>query len=173
MKQSRVMSFIESIINIVVGFGISLAAQAVFLPLLGVPIPWTANLIFAVIMTAISIARSYVLRRVFEALHIRRPLSPFMQAVIAERFRQIDGEGWSTHHDDEHDPGVLARAGAAYLTGDPARWPWSDEWWKPASDRRRNLVKGCALAIAEGERHDRNRNRKAEASIAQASRGWV
>lgn len=45
-------------------------------------------------MTMISIARSYVLRRLVEALHIRRPLSPFMQAVIAERYRQVEVERW-------------------------------------------------------------------------------
>src|SRR5690606_26807272 len=102
-------------INIVVGFGISMAAQAVFLPMLGVPVPWHANFIFALIMTAISIVRSFTLRRLFEALHIRRPLSPFMQAVVAERYRQQDVEGWDSAHDDEHARGDLARAGAAYL----------------------------------------------------------
>jgi uncharacterized membrane protein (DUF485 family) len=166
MKQSKVMSLVESVINIVVGFGISLAAQIYFLPLLGVQISLSQNITFALIMTVISIARSFVLRRVFEALHIRRPLSPFMQAVIAERFRQIEGEGWSTEHDDAHAPGELARAGACYADraglpgrsrGDlPARWPWSWEWWKPAGFRR-DLVRAGALIIAEGEKFDRNR----------------
>lgn len=162
------MSFVESLINIVVGFGLSCAAQAIFLPMLGVPIPWHVNLIFAVIMTVISIARSYGLRRLFEALHIRRPLSPFMQAVVSERFRQVEAEGWSQDHDDKYAGGVLAVAGAAYALGarlraqgmkvndPPACWPWSRDWWKP-TDMRRDLVKACALIMAEGERIDRNR----------------
>lgn len=168
MKQSRTASLIESVINILVGFGIAVAAQAIFLPLLGVPIPLAANLGFAAIMTAISIARSYALRRLFEALHIRRPLSPFAQAVIAERFRQIEAEGWSTAHDDEHEPGEMAEAGAAYAQcagvaaednrTPPPSWPWSPEWWKPR-DFRRDLVRAGALIIAEGERHDRTRRR--------------
>ncbi|MET4307918.1 hypothetical protein [Bradyrhizobium sp. RT4b] len=166
MKQSKFMSLVESVINIVVGFGISLAAQVYFLPLLGVTISFRQNLTFALIMTAVSIARSFALRRVFEALHIRRPLSPFMQAVIAERFRQVEGEGWSTEHDDAHAPGELARAGGCYadraglpgrsLSDIPARWPWSRDWWKPAGFRR-DLVRAGALIIAEGEKFDRNR----------------
>lgn len=179
MKQSRVMSFVESIINIVVGFGISVAAQAIFLPLLGVPIPWRANLAFAVIMTVISIARSYVLRRLFEALHIRRPLSPFMQAVIAERFRQVEAEGYDATHDNEHDDGELARAGAAYAIQAGSHvhadrrssgiWEIANRVWPfgvpmKLYSFRRDLVRACALIIAEGDRHDRMRKgRKGEA----------
>lgn len=168
MKQSKLMSWLESLINIAVGFGISLTAQMFFLPLLGVAIDFHQNLFFALIMTVISLLRSFVLRRIFEALHIRRPLSPFMQAVVAERFRQIEGEGWSTAHDDqEHVAGDLACAGSYYarFAGNPERseppggWPWSDRWWKPAGFRR-DLVKGCALIIAEGDKFDRNRKRK-------------
>jgi hypothetical protein len=168
MKQSKWMSMLESIINIVVGFGISMTAQAVFLPMLGVPIPWHANFIFALIMTAISIVRSFTLRRLFEAMHIRRPLSPFVSAVIAERFRQIEQEGWSTEHDDQHVAGELARAGGLYavhahvqgrsLMHVPADWPWSRAWWKPV-DFRRNLVKSAAMIIAEGEKFDRSKRK--------------
>lgn len=179
MKQSKLMSLAESVINILVGFGISLAAQGFFLPLLGVAVSFRQNLLFALIMTVISIARSYLLRRVFEALHIRRPLSPFMQAVIAERFRQIEQEGWSHEHDDQHVIGELAIAGAAYakearlhiridgarageplngarLSGPPSWWAWSLDWWKPTGFRR-DLVKACALIVAEGEKSDRSR----------------
>ena len=38
MKQSRAMSLAESVINIAVGFSVSLAAQVYFLPLLGVTV---------------------------------------------------------------------------------------------------------------------------------------
>lgn len=162
MKQSRVMSLVESVVNILAGFGISLAAQVFFLPLLGVSISFSQNLQFALIMTAVSIARSYLLRRVFEALHIRRPLSAFMQACIAERYRQIEGEGWSREHDlNEHLTGELGNAGACYIkhagaapgSPAPAMWRWDEQWWKPAGIRR-DLVRGVALAIAEGERFD-------------------
>lgn len=164
MKQSKVMSLVESIINIAVGFGISLAAQINFLPLLGVTVSFQQNLSFALIMTAISIVRSYTLRRLFEALHIRRPLSPFMRACIAERFRQVDEEGWSAEHDDAHARGELARAGATYALHagtasetTPHEWPWDGLWWKPHGYRR-DLVRSVALVFAEGDRFDRNRH---------------
>lgn len=167
MKQSHAASLIESLVNIAVGLGLSLFFQATVLPLLGVPMPWRVNLTFAAVMTAVSIARSFTLRRLFEAMHIRRPLSPFMQAVVAERYRQIEIEGWSANHDDEHPPGCIAQAGGAYAiaagqprTNPPAIWPWADEWWKPR-DFRRDLVRAGALILAEGERFDRNRNKRA------------
>lgn len=104
--------------------------------------------------------------------------------VQAERRRQIEAEGWVPEHDDEHDGGELAAAGAAYALhaadqlnpysqgdgGDeaPIFWPWHDgiagrgegpektkpAWWKPTTARR-DLVKACALALAEIERLDR------------------
>ncbi len=164
MKQSKFMSMLETSLSTAVGFGISLTAQWYFLPLLGVTISLQQNFFFAVIMTVVSLARGFVLRRIFEALHIRRPLSPFMQAVVAERFRQIEVEGWSLERDDNHRRGDLAGAGASYAIGThsggpPAIWPWSPEWWKP-KDYRRNLVVGTALLIAEGEKFDRSKTRK-------------
>lgn len=181
MKQSKIMSLVESVINIAVGFGVGLLGQMIFLPLLGVSISFSQNIVFALIMTVISIARSYLLRRLFEALHIRRPLTPFMHAVIAERYRQIEEEGWALDHDDKHDQGELAQAGGAYVIYAAAQvrnfrrvlqrwadqhadydapdcWPWTGQWWKPVKgDYRRNLVKGCALIVADGDRFDRNR----------------
>jgi hypothetical protein len=164
------MSFIESVINIAVGFGLSIALQAIVLPLLGVQIPLAANLAFALVMTVVSIARQFVLRRLFEALHIRRPLSPAMTAVIAERIRQIEIEGWSTEHDDRHDCGDLASAAACYAScagvnaienvKPPHGWPWEFSWWKPQGFRR-DLVRAGALIVAEIEKFDRNRRRPA------------
>lgn len=167
MKQSRSISLLKSIISTAVGFSLSLLLQWLVLPvLIGAPVPLHANLSFAAIMTAVSIGRGYVLERCFEAMGWRqRPLSPFMQAIIAERHRQVDQEGWSLEHDDAHDRGELARAAGAYLIHAgtesrtvPALWPWDGAWWKPAG-RRRDLVRGGALLIAEGERFDRARNK--------------
>lgn len=101
--------------------------------------------------------------------------------VLAERRRQVTEEWWTPQHDDKHTAGELASAAMAYAcvaTWDdddraPLRerrfgsmfvrnlWPWAKEWWKPTS-RRRDLVKACALLLAEIERLDR-----ASALIAQ------
>lgn len=83
--------------------------------------------------------------------------------VLAERARQIAVEGWTPAHDDEHDGGELARAGAAYAlmatqehkaSRVPGWWPWSLDCWKPKS-RREDLVRAGALILAEIERLDR------------------
>ncbi|MFG9055944.1 hypothetical protein ACEPW9_03700 [Pseudomonas aeruginosa] len=87
--------------------------------------------------------------------------------VQAERRRQVEAEGWTPEHDDEHSHGQMARAAACYaLAGSSApndgtaallvslAWPWDQQWWKPTSARR-DLVKACALALAEIERLDR------------------
>jgi len=168
MKQSKAMSALESGINIAVGLGIAMAANAIILPLVGFPVTLSQNAIIAAFMTVVSFVRSYALRRLFEALHIRTPLSAFTQAVIAERKRQIEVEGWSREHDDfEHMRGDLAHAGGIYAQyahhkpGDipPLLWRWSDAWWKPV-DFRRNLVKSCALIVAEGEKFDRLKSKR-------------
>ncbi|RPX19789.1 hypothetical protein IPC729_15965 [Pseudomonas aeruginosa] len=87
--------------------------------------------------------------------------------VQAERRRQITAEGWTPEHDDEHSHSQMARAAACYaLAGSSApndgtaallvslAWPWDEQWWKP-STARRDMVKACALALAEIERLDR------------------
>lgn len=163
MKQSRLMSWVETCLNTGIGFVIAMATQVLVFPLFGYSPPLSTNFKIACIFTVVSIVRGFVLRRLFEALRIHRHISPFMQAVIAERFRQIEGEGWDFAHDDAHYPGELALAGAAYASScadtPPALWPWENDWWKPAG-LRRNYVKSAALVIAEGEKFDRARKGK-------------
>lgn len=81
--------------------------------------------------------------------------------IIKERVRQIQAEGYSTEHDDEHAQGELAQAAACYCmpirlqpTDTPFGWPWHHRYWNPKS-RRRNLVRAAALIVAEIERLDR------------------
>ncbi|MFU2518243.1 hypothetical protein ACM7PL_29285 [Pseudomonas aeruginosa] len=87
--------------------------------------------------------------------------------VQVERRRQVEAEGWTPEHDDEHSHGQMARAAACYaLAGSSApndgtaallvslAWPWDEQWWKP-STARRDMVKACALGLAEIERLDR------------------
>ncbi len=165
MRQSNLMSLLETALSTVIGFSVALATQIVVFPLFGFHPHLFENIAITAIFTVVSIVRQYLMRRLFEALHIRRPLSPFMQAAIFERFRQIEGEGWSADHDDMHSTGQLAAAGAAYALHAgtqsetvPHDWPWSDGWWKPAGFRR-DLVKATALIIAEGDKFDRDRKR--------------
>lgn len=112
--------------------------------------------------------------------------------VLAERRRQIEAEGWTEAHDDQHTDGGLAAAAACYAmhsaleegirSGHIARycnrtrpfdrfvpdyWPWQMEWWKPTSARR-NLVKAAALLIAEIERLDRAATKTPNAEVSGA-----
>lgn len=68
--QTRLGSIIESWANVVIGFGIQFTAVAFFLPALGIPISIEQNLKLGVFMTVISVARSYVLRRLFNKLRM-------------------------------------------------------------------------------------------------------
>lgn len=95
--------------------------------------------------------------------------------IAAERRRQVEAEGWTAEHDDEHADGSLAKVAAcyaghsaaycnvrldvgmdAYRATEPSMWPgsWARKWWKP-KDPRRDLIRAAALIVAEIERLDR------------------
>ena len=83
--------------------------------------------------------------------------------IAAERKRQVEVEGWTVAHDDEHESGLMARAASCYASphflkplriGVPIGWPWARKWWKPKS-RRRDLIRAAALIVAEIEKLDR------------------
>ena len=68
MKQSRGMSLVEAIANVAVGYGLAVGTQMLVFPLLGVHTTLEQNLTIGAIFTVVSIARSFALRRLFEAL---------------------------------------------------------------------------------------------------------
>lgn len=63
--QTKKQSLTEAITNTAVGFIISLAATFVIFPLVGVESTGTKNVIITVFYTVISIARGYLIRRIF------------------------------------------------------------------------------------------------------------
>jgi hypothetical protein len=71
--QSRLGSFIESLANVVLGYGIAVGAQILIFPLFGVVIPLSSNLAIGIIFTLVSLVRSYLLRRLFNLLHRNLP----------------------------------------------------------------------------------------------------
>lgn len=64
-KQSRAMSAVEAVTNVIVGYLIATAATCVILPLHGYEVTTTKALSISLAFTAISLARSYILRRLF------------------------------------------------------------------------------------------------------------
>lgn len=93
-----------------------------------------------------------------------------IEAIAAERRRQIEDEGWTAEHDDAHSLGEISGAAACYAlsacrpTAQTMKeeinstirviWPWDATWWKP-KDRRSDLVRAGALIAAEIDRLDR------------------
>lgn len=102
---------------------------------------------------------------------------PALADVMTERQRQINAEGWTSEHDDEHENNEMAFAAACYAlyAGNPypgqgytpPEWPWDAEFWRPSTERR-DLVKAGALILAEIERLDRE-SAKATGSVEPRS----
>jgi hypothetical protein len=69
MAQSRMGSFVESVANVVIGYGVAVGAQVVIFPWFGVNLPLQSNLAIGVLFTVVSLVRSYCLRRLFRRLH--------------------------------------------------------------------------------------------------------
>jgi hypothetical protein len=89
--QTRMGSFVEAWANILVGFGINYAANLLVLPWFGFHV--TAGQAFGIglIFTAISLARSYVLRRWFNGLrfgHAPPPPTPEPGSLDALRIER-------------------------------------------------------------------------------------
>jgi hypothetical protein len=68
VKQSRRMSLAEAVANVLLGYGIAVATQAMVFPMFGLQASIEDNLLIGGIFTVVSIARGYTMRRLFEAL---------------------------------------------------------------------------------------------------------
>lgn len=107
-----------------------------------------------------------------------------VELIAAERQRQIEIEGWTPEHDDEHDGNQLAMAAACYASPVPLNakieapcgcreascqhspfgkhiwvpaWPFEAKWDKRGKhDRLRQLTISGALIAAEIDRLQRN-----------------
>lgn len=71
MEQTRLVSLIEALINVLIGFVINFTANMTLFPLFGWEISVAQNIGLGICYTAISIARSYTIRRWFNnGLHV-------------------------------------------------------------------------------------------------------
>lgn len=68
MSQSRRLSAIEAVTNVAVGYGVAVLAQIAFFPLFGIHASLSDNLLIGLLFTVVSLARSYVLRRLFNRI---------------------------------------------------------------------------------------------------------
>ena len=73
--QTRIESLIESIFNILIGYGVALLSQIAIFPMFGINVPISTNLWIGAWFTVISLVRSYVIRRFFNAQLHRASIS--------------------------------------------------------------------------------------------------
>ncbi len=66
MRQSRIMSLVEAAANVVVGYVLAIATQVVVFPWFGIEVALGEHLAIGLIFVGVSLARGYLLRRLFE-----------------------------------------------------------------------------------------------------------
>ncbi|CDK99821.1 conserved protein of unknown function [Magnetospirillum gryphiswaldense MSR-1 v2] len=62
------MSMVEAAANVVIGYGIAVATQVVVFPIFGIHITLADDLAIGLVFAVVSLARGFMLRRVFERL---------------------------------------------------------------------------------------------------------
>ncbi|MFN3576183.1 MAG: hypothetical protein ACK4TJ_04285 [Tabrizicola sp.] len=71
MKQSRLMSLVEAVANVIVGYVLAIATQIVVFPWFGIETGLTEHLTIGLVFVGVSLVRGYLLRRLFEAIRTR------------------------------------------------------------------------------------------------------
>lgn len=67
MTQTKLGSLYEALFNVLIGFSINFVANFYILPLVGFNITVSQNLFIGACFTVVSVARSYIIRRWFNA----------------------------------------------------------------------------------------------------------
>ena len=80
--QSKLDSFIEAWLNVLIGFGVSVLANFVIFPLVGIGASTNQIIAVGIFMTFVSVARSYLVRR-FANKYLAQ-----IRAKIVEFFRK-------------------------------------------------------------------------------------
>ncbi len=105
MKQSRVMSAVESMSNVAVGFFVAVAAQALVFPIFGFHATMGEHFAMGGMFTVVSVVRSYALRRLFEAVRVSSAAEPetekTAQSAVSFRSRRAGA--------DQEEPSSLIR----------------------------------------------------------------
>lgn len=83
--QSRLGSFVEACINVLIGFWINFFANLVILPMVGFHISIAQNFYIGLLYTLVSVARSYCIRRWFNG-YIKKA-----STTIASEIKHVKG----------------------------------------------------------------------------------
>ena len=76
MSQSHRASLLEAVTNVVVGYGLAVGAQLAVFPVFGLVPTLPDSLRIAALFTGLSLARGYLLRRLFEGFTRRASRCP-------------------------------------------------------------------------------------------------
>ena len=71
MKQSRAMSMVEAVADVIVGYALAIATQLAVFPLFGIEAALGEHLAIGLAFVGVSLVRSYALRRLFERIMAR------------------------------------------------------------------------------------------------------
>jgi hypothetical protein len=67
------MSLVEAVANVIVGYGVAVVTQILIFPIFGLHTTLAQNLQMGLLFTGVSIIRSFLLRRLFEAIRVAKP----------------------------------------------------------------------------------------------------
>jgi len=71
MGQTKLMSLVEAVANVLIGYGIATVSQIIIFHWYDIKISLKDNLVIGLYFTVISIVRSYYVRRLFNRIFIR------------------------------------------------------------------------------------------------------
>jgi len=95
--QSKTASVAESLINIAVGIGVGFVSNVIVLPMYGYAVTLSHAAGMTVIFTVISFARSYMLRRWFNWMHLKEARALTLSGVILlDRWFGLSYARWLT-----------------------------------------------------------------------------
>lgn len=84
MTQTRMDSLMEAVTNTAIGLVISVAANMLVLPIFGLPVTLGGAIGIGAVMTVISIARSYLLRRLFNGRSVWRQIRTLFEKPLTK-----------------------------------------------------------------------------------------
>lgn len=84
MAQSKLSSVIEVITNSVIGVLTALVTQTLVFPLFGIYLTASSNILITLIFTAVSIVRSYIIRRWFNSKKFSGWLETKIRIIIVK-----------------------------------------------------------------------------------------
>jgi hypothetical protein len=71
MNQSRIMSLVEAATNVIIGYVLAILTQIIVFPWFGIEAGLVEHMSIGLVFLGVSLARGYLLRRLFEAIRVR------------------------------------------------------------------------------------------------------